>query len=128
MVTIVPIPVAYNQFTVPTHQPPNSAGYMSGGCKMQLGIGINFTGSNSNPCQPGALRHIDPNEQNDMRKLFQPLKIYSLTTIRTENFQFWAREPSITGYSKICFNVVLLRKLMVFQGLLKLIITHLHLV
>jgi len=62
------MPVAYTPFQAPPPPQPSFADYLSGGCEIQLGVAIDFTGSNGDPRQPGTLHYINPNEKNDYEK------------------------------------------------------------
>jgi len=63
-----PMPVSYTPFQAPPPPQPSFADYLAGGCEIQLGIAIDFTGSNGDPRQPGTLHHINPHEKNDYEK------------------------------------------------------------
>src|SRR3569623_548749 len=47
---------------------PNIIDYVSGGCKLNVAVAIDFTGSNGDPRKPGTLHHMDPNSKNDYEK------------------------------------------------------------
>jgi len=62
------MPAMYSPFQAPPPPQPSFTDYLGGGCEIQLGVAIDFTGSNGDPRQPGTLHHINPNEQNDYEK------------------------------------------------------------
>ena len=54
--------------TAPMTQRPNFVDYISGGCELNVIVGIDFTGSNGDPRKPGTLHHIDDYSLNDYEK------------------------------------------------------------
>jgi hypothetical protein len=63
MAVSVPTPVA-----APITSRPNFVDYISGGCELNVVVGIDFTGSNGDPRKPGTLHYIDPHSLNDYEK------------------------------------------------------------
>lgn len=53
--------------------PPKFVDYISGGCEMNVVVGIDFTGSNGDPRKPGTLHHVDPNSLNDYEKAIKSI-------------------------------------------------------
>jgi len=53
--------------------PPNFVDYISGGCELNVVVGIDFTGSNGDPRVAGTLHHIDPNSMNDYEKAIKSI-------------------------------------------------------
>jgi copine 1/2/3 len=58
-----PSPVSRCSSTEPTF-----ADYVSGGCKLNCILAIDFTGSNGDPRKPGTLHHYQPGSLNDYEK------------------------------------------------------------
>ena len=53
---------------------PTFVGYVNGGCKLNVVVAIDFTGSNGNPREPGTLHYIDPNgAYNDYQKAIKSI-------------------------------------------------------
>jgi len=61
----VPMPASNK---APFASRPNFVDYVSGGCELNVVIGIDFTGSNGDPRKPGTLHHIDDYSLNDYEK------------------------------------------------------------
>jgi hypothetical protein len=53
--------------------PPNFVDYISGGCELNVVVGIDFTGSNGDPRKAGTLHHLDPNSLNDYEKAIKSI-------------------------------------------------------
>lgn len=53
----------------PDKKGPSFADYLAGGCEINLTVGIDFTGSNGNPIEPGTLHYMhDDGQKNDYEK------------------------------------------------------------
>lgn len=61
------------KMSIKTSSPPNFVDYISGGCELNVVVGIDFTGSNGDPRQPGTLHYIDPNSLNDYEKAIKSI-------------------------------------------------------
>lgn len=53
--------------------PPNFVDYISGGCELNVVVGIDFTGSNGDPRKAGTLHHLDPHSLNDYEKAIKSI-------------------------------------------------------
>ncbi len=52
---------------------PSFVDYISGGCELNVVVGIDFTGSNGDPRKYGTLHYIDPNSLNDYEKAIKSI-------------------------------------------------------
>ena len=53
---------------------PSFVDYINGGCKLNVVVAIDFTGSNGNPREPGTLHYLDPNGgYNDYQKAIRAI-------------------------------------------------------
>jgi len=52
---------------------PSFLDYIAGGCELNVVVGIDFTGSNGDPRQPGTLHHFDRNSMNPYEKAIEAI-------------------------------------------------------
>ena len=92
---------------VPSFVPPASggasfAGYISGGCELNVGIAIDFTGSNGDPRQPGTLHHMGT--MNDYQKAISAIVGVLAKFDSDQKYPVWGFGAKYGGVVRHCFQ------------------------
>jgi len=85
--------------------PSNFLDYIQGGCKLNLCVGIDFTGSNGNPLQPGTLHYLSPDgRKNDYESAISGIGNVLMNFNGEQQVPVWGFGAKYGGSVRHCFQ------------------------
>jgi hypothetical protein len=98
----VPIPPPVSRPKFDQNNRPRFVNYLEGGCEINLGVAIDFTGSNGDPRKPGTLHYMHPDGQmNDYEKALTAIGSIVARYDSDQKFPVW-------GFgAKVCYPLLL---------------------
>jgi len=104
-VTSTYVPTPASTF-IPTPLKPSFIDYVSGGCELNVGVAIDFTGSNGDPRLPGTLHHLtkDGTNQNPYEKAISAILGVLQNYDSDKKFPVWGFGAKYGGVVRHCFQ------------------------
>lgn len=95
------------QYSIVYRPKPTFIDYVNGGCKLNVVVAIDFTGSNGDPSVPGTLHYLDPNgAYNDYQKPLKPSWIFFPNMITIKASPSLVSEQNTVVSFAIVFSLV----------------------
>jgi hypothetical protein len=99
--SFVPKPAGQTSF-VPNVGGATFTDYISGGCELNVGVAIDFTGSNGDPRQPGTLHYMGTT--NDYEKAISAIVSVLAKYDSDQNYPVWGFGAKYGGVVRHCFQ------------------------
>jgi len=91
------------EYVPPEH--PKFTDYIAGGCEINLGVAIDFTGSNGNPREPGTLHYIhEDGQQNSYQKAMSLIGSILQNYDSDNKYPVWGFGAKYGGVVRHCFQ------------------------
>ena len=80
------------------------ADYVAGGCELNVGVAIDFTGSNGDPRKPGTLHHLGGGAMNDYQKAISAIVGVLAKYDSDQMYPVWGFGAKYGGVVRHCFQ------------------------